>query len=497
MDELEKAHQEIESPPAPEEPKKGPGRPRKEKKEDNEIFTSFLETEEYILEQVKIATHATHATLPTDTEYIKYNKNSREIERIKSFEHEGKLYRPITGKILDKVVLLPTEATDYGDVDKLVKQLRKFFNDYFEAPKFSQNLFPYLVLFYWVYDRFPFIPYVHFMGLTGTGKTTAMEVFGSVCYKPINASGAITLASIFRIVSEWRGTLLIDEFAPGGESYREMLSLLKSGVSDQAVLRVEGERKRTVEAYIVKSPKLFTSEKPIMDIGLRSRVIEVHMEKNVKEVPLFRRNKFLVEAQKLRNKLLMWRLHKLEGIEDALDKLEYGFKSLQAFDGRTQQVITPIYYMANQEARKDIINFAKEQEEETLRERRESLDGQIFQFIIDKYDPNGMIEVTINMIFEFLTKGDQNKYMTERKIASIVRKILMFDIQRAGHENVSTLILGGREDRIRELCNYYGIPVPNYSVARVARVANNEKSSTKGIKGEQASIEDVKGIFGA
>ena len=445
---------------------------KKSKKDDkNTIYTSFIETDNYILEQIVIATPATHATSPAESRYLKFDKNLGTIEKIDKFENNKLTYKPIVGDILNKgVVLLPTDAIDYENTDKLVKQLRDFFNKYFEAPNFSQNLFPYLTLFYWVYDRFPFIPYVHFMGRTGTGKTTAMEVLGSVCYKPIDASGAITLASIFRVVSEWKGTLLIDEFAPGGDGYREMLALLKSGVSDRSVLRVEGEKKKEVCAYIVKSPKMFTSEKPIHDVGLRSRVIEVKMEKNTRKIPLYRQNDFLEEAQELRNKLLFWRLKKLSEID--LTKIKFGFKSLSSFDGRTQQVITPIYYMANKEAKKDIVKFAKEQEEETLRERRESIDGQIFQFIVDNFDPEGTEEITLPQLFEDISQTANNKYMTSRKIANITRKILGIEIERQGHENTRTLILRGREEKLKELCQYYGISVPSAWVARVAGVAD-------------------------
>ncbi len=353
--------------------------------------------------------------------------------------------------------MLPNETKEYGNINKLIKQLREFFNEYFEAPDFSQNLFPYLVVFYWVYDRFPFIPYVHFLGRTGTGKTTAMEVLGSVCYKPIDASGAISLASIFRVVSQWKGTLLIDEFYPGGDKYKEMLSLLKSGVSNRVVLRVEGEKKREVMAYVVKSPKLFTSEKPISDVGLRSRVIEVRMEKNTRRIPLYRQKDFLDEAQELRNKLLLWRFRKLSKID--LTKIKYGFKKLRVFDGRTQQVITPIYYMANKEAKKDIVRFAKEQEEETIRERREALDGQAFVVIYDCYKKG--IEPSLSEIAEVLNKN--SKYpITERRLGNIVRKMLGFDIQRLGHDNISTVISSKDHEKIEESCKYYGIKFEKY-----------------------------------
>ena len=471
MDKLEKARQRIEGKKETKLVKKAKDKKISNNNNNNNIYISYFETDDYILEQVISATRATRATSPTDTSFLCFNKVSGTIEEISNFKYEGRTYYPITGQLLDhNVVMLPTKAQEYGSIDKLVKQLRNFFNEYFEAPKFSQNLFPYLVIFYWVYDRFPFIPYVHFLGRTGTGKTTAMEVLGSVSYKPIDASGAITLASIFRVVSEWRGTLLIDEFSPGGDNYREMLSLLKSGVSDRAVLRVEGEKKREVVAYIVKSPKMFTSEKPIMDVGLRSRVIEVRMEKNTKRIPLYRQKEFLTEAQEIRNKLLLWRFRKLGNID--LSEIKYGFKALRGFDGRTQQVITPIYYMANKEAKKDIIKFAREQEEETLRERRESMDGQVFEIIINKF--TSTTAVTLSMIFEELTKTDKNKFLTERKLGNVIRKLLGIDIERRGHENIRTLVLEGKEKKLKELGIYYGIVISLDGVAQDAQDADDE-----------------------
>lgn len=477
------------SPPIPEEPKK-----KSKKDDDDTIYTSYIDNDLYILEEVKSATHATHATHAADTQFACFNKASREVTYLNEFKYDGKVYKPIVSKLLDENgILLPSEAKDYGEVGDLVQELKDFFNKYFEAPEFSQNLFPYLVLFYWVYDKFPFIPYIHFMGRTGTGKSTAMEVVGSVCYKPIDASGAITLASIFRIVNEWKGTLLIDEFNPGGEGYQEMLSLLKSGVSDRLVLRVEGERKRKVEAYVVKSPKLFTSEKPINDAGLRSRVIEVKMERNKNQVPLFRRKGFLVKAQDLRNKLLMWRFNKLDGIEDALDKLEFGFKELQSFDGRTQQVITPIYYMADAKARAAILSLAKEQEEETLRERRESIDGQIFQYIADNWKEDGSTNITITDIFKNLTEGDKNKRLTERKIGSIVRKMHGFEIKRSGHDNQNTIIFEKKEDKLNELSEYYGLKV--VFAECVACVACVAEENDRPREQEAYNENDIKNIF--
>jgi hypothetical protein len=255
---------------------------------------------------------------------------------------------------------------------------------------------------------------------------------------------------------------MLDEFNAGGDNYQEMLSLLKSGVSNKAVLRVEGEGKKEVKAFIVKSPKIFTSEKPVGDAGLRSRIIEVKMEPNKFRVPLFRLNKFLVKAEEIRSKLLLWRLRKLSQIN--LDEIEYGFEELKGFQGRVQQVITPIYYMADEHSRIEIAEFAKEQQEETLRERREAIDGQIFEIIYDCHI-NKILPSLIH-ITEQINKGSKFP-LNEKKVAGIIRKILGFDIQKVGHENIRTVMLQNQEERLEDLREYYGVP----SLARVASVA--------------------------
>ena len=438
----------------------------KEGKEDKPIEISYLETPDYILEQIKLATLANDATLAKDM-YIIYNKAKNSYEMDEDFEFENKLYKPIRDDLLDKgAITLPSGVEEYGTTNELINEITQFFFENFEVPKFYEKFLPYLCLFYWVYDKFPFIPYLHFVGRTTTGKTTAMEVFGSICYKPIDASGSITLSPIFRTSSTWRGTLLLDEFDTSGESYKELIAFLKSGTGDRRVLRTEGEGTKSVKAHIAKSPKVFTSERPVYDAGLQSRTITVMMNESTRPIPLYRLNEFNEQAASLRNKLLLWRLRNLNKID--LKDIKFGFEELKNFDKRVQQVVTPIYYLADKSAKKEIIEFATEHQEETLRERRESLEGVIFEAILEKYENRE--EVTISMIYEKIG----NEKLTAKRIANIIRKVLQFDIIRQGHENVSKVILEGKDDKIKHLCLYYGLGISPARVASVASVANGE-----------------------
>ena len=180
----------------------------------------------------------------------------------------------------------------------------------------------------------------------------------------------------------------------------------------------------------------------------------------------------------IRNKLLLWRLRNFNKVD--LKAVEFGFPELETFDRRVQQVITPIYYFSDESIKKEILLFAREQEEETKRERRENLDGKIFEFIYENRTSN----ITISLIHDYLNKGKQ-KEVSERRIGGIIRSVLGFDIDRVGHENIRTIVLEKREDKIADLAKYYGCESTNTintssetRVAQDASVADDLTDST-------------------
>lgn len=474
----------------------------KEEKE-NIRHLSYFENEESILEQIIPATRATSATRAPETAFLKFDKYSGSTEVINEYQDPDVpdlVYQPIKDELLSTgAISLPSGVEEYGNTKDLINDIKKFLDKYFEVPGFYEKLLPYLVLFYWVYEKFPFVPYLHFVGRTATGKSTAMEVLGSICYKPIDASGAVTIASIFRVASTWRGTLLLDEFTSGGDNYHEMISFLKSGVSNKVVLRVEGDKEKSVRAYIVKSPKMFTSEDPITDAGLQSRTMVIRMQKNRRPVPLYRLNSYKIDATILRNKLLLYRFRTLNSVD--LTDIEYGFKELSVFDSRVQQVITPIYYLSDEDTRVDILGFAKEQQEETVRERREALPGQIFQVIADSYPAEPALKFITSEINKL--KNSEKDY-TEKRIANNIRKILGFNIKRTGHENISVVDLSDNE-KFQELYDYYGLhgentlfttpPVLEARVAGVASVATTVQTTSEEIITDDLTAQEVEAIF--
>jgi hypothetical protein len=433
----------------------------KKKDDENTVRISFLETPDYILEQISNADDADDADAtrrPPGSCFARYSKLNDTVDYVEYFSYKNKMYYPIVDDIITKNgILLPTAVKEYKNTKEITDNIYNYFQKNMQLPRFFERFLPHLVLFYWVYEKFPFIPYVHFVGSTGTGKSTAMEVFGSICYKTIETTGSLTVASMFRVATSWKGTLLIDEFDKVGENINEIYSFLKAGVSDKLVIRTEGEGMKQLRAYVVKSPKIFTSENPIGDAGLQSRTMVVKMEKNDRKIPLYRLKEDNLEAQEIRNQLLLWRFRNFNKIN--LQDIKYGFEELRAFDSRVQQIITPVYYFSDEETKKDILEFAKEQQQETMTSRRESLPGNIFEIMLDIW--NRGEEVQVKNLTSLLNEEQRGKgyktELTEKKISNIIRKILGFDLERRGHDRNAWVIRNTTVESNKKM--YYDIEV--------------------------------------
>jgi len=194
----------------------------------------------------------------------------------------------------------------------------------------------------------------------------------------------------------------------------------------------------------------------------------IEMQKSKRRIPLIKQQRFYDKAMILRNKLLLWRLRNLGNIN--LAEIEYGYPELSVFDRRVQQVLTPIYYLSDEESRKTILEFATIQEQQTKEERMDSIEGEIFQAIVNSLP----VDPSLKYITTTINEEKSRRAYTEKKIANIVKKILQFDIRRVGHENISTVMVSEKPSRLEDLIDYFGVIPPSESVACVANDANGE-----------------------
>jgi hypothetical protein len=115
----------------------------------------------------------------------------------------------------------------------------------------------------------------------GSGKTRFLLNVGSLCYKPIFASGASTVSPLFRLLQAFRGTLIIDEgdFRFSDEKV-EVIKILNNGnAKGFPVLRGDTVRGREFipNAYQVYGPKLVATRGFFEDKALESRCLTEEM----------------------------------------------------------------------------------------------------------------------------------------------------------------------------------------------------------------------------
>jgi hypothetical protein len=147
------------------------------------------------------------------TSLVKWQEGSMETAPSFKLEKDWEVlpYRPENPLLHQRIILFPMGVQEYQDDETLIRQIRSFIHRYVDVSETFELIAAYYVLLTWVYDAFNEIPYLRVRGDYGSGKTRFLLTVGSICYKPIFASGASTVAPLFHILDQVGGTLVLDE----------------------------------------------------------------------------------------------------------------------------------------------------------------------------------------------------------------------------------------------------------------------------------------------
>jgi len=213
----------------------------------------------------------------------------------------------------NSVVLFPSGVAEYGEESDLLDDIRRYLRRYVDLDPVFLEIACHYVLLSWVYDRFNELPYLRVRGDYGSGKTRFLVTVGSICYRPIFASGASTVAPLFHILDRMGGTLIVDEadFRFSDET-ADIAKILNNGnTRGFPVLRCEKASNQEIRprSYAVFGPKLVASRHSYADVALESRFIteDMGMRPVRKNIPIALPDRQREEAQQLRNKLLLYR----------------------------------------------------------------------------------------------------------------------------------------------------------------------------------------------
>lgn len=291
-------------------------------------------------------------------------------------------YSPRNNLLTNEVVLFPSGPTEYESEQGLVESIKAFIHRYVDVSPLFEQIASYYVLFTWVYDAFNELPYLRLRGDTGSGKTRFLLTVGSLCYKPIFASGASTVSPLFRILDSIGGTLIVDEgdFRFSDEK-AELVKILNNGNGRGfPVLRSESVsgREFSPRAYSVFGPKLIATRGYFQDRALESRCLteETGGRKLREDIPINLTAEYKREALALRNQLLTFRFQNLakRTVDPSLVD--------RSIEPRLAQVFVPLLSVIEDAgSRQALRQVAREYNRELVADRGMDVEAQVLEII--------------------------------------------------------------------------------------------------------------------
>ncbi|MEM8484447.1 MAG: hypothetical protein AAF564_02805 [Bacteroidota bacterium] len=331
-----------------------------------------------------------------------------------------------------KVLLLAEEPIEYGTQEELVTRIQAFIHKYVHVSPRFEKLASYYVLLTWIYDCFNELPYLRLKGNPGSGKTRFLLIVGSICYKPLFASGASTVSPLFRMLDKIQGTLILDEgdFRLSDER-AEIVKILNNGnARGFPVLRSEvtpwGEY--SPHAFYVYGPKIVATRKAFEDPALETRCITEEMGTGDlrRDIPLNLTEEYENEALRLRNQLLMFRLRSYR-------KQEFPDLSHLDLEPRLIQVLRPLFSIIQDEkTRQELIELATEYQSNMEGYRGMQIEAQILQVIADLKEQDVVLSVRdITSWFNDRYTEGYDKPLTARGIGRIIRESLQLTTRKS------------------------------------------------------------------
>jgi len=304
--------------------------------------------------------------------------DGKEVKYEDEVQVDELVYIPVTAEeVQKKAILLPTKAEEYGNDNKLDKEIKDFITKWLDIPDDVLQFALWNIKRSWVYDRFHTLNYLRALGDTGVGKTRFLDVLGQIHYKAIATSGATTAAPVFRIIEKWRGTLIMDEadFSKSDEA-QDIIKIINMGYEKgKFVMRCDQNDASKISLFDPYCPKIMATRRTFQDKATESRCItQVMKETTRKNIPYNLNDDFFNATQKIRNKLLMWRFRNYNNI-DPNKSIDLGLD----LEPRVKQIVNSFIslFCDDKKQLEKFKVFIKNYQEELIDERRNSYYGGV------------------------------------------------------------------------------------------------------------------------
>ena len=389
------------------------------------------------------------------TQFLVY-KNC-EILKQDSYKSSGQEiipYAPTHEFLRHKVLLFPEKTESYGSTKKLVHSIREYIHKYVDLSDEFEIIATHYVLLTWLFDCHNVLGYLRIRGDFGTGKTRFLQVIGGICYKPIFASGAATIAPLFHLLNDIGGTLIMDESDFYQSSEKSLIAkILNNGnAKGFPVLRCEKTKDHsfTTKSFNVFGPKILASRGRFDDDALESRFLTENagVRPLRPDVPRKIGKALEKEALTLRSKLLQFRFDQFH--KDRLVKT-----TENQLNPRIDQILSPLLEFMPDDEKEIVISWARQNEIQQQHERGMQLPAHVLGVLTSLFENQKSVQ--IGKIREEVIKryGDHYDYpLTAKAVGSVVRNQLHLKTRQSGGRY---FVDDNEKEKVKLLALRYGI----------------------------------------
>jgi|TARA_Y100000034_G_scaffold30695_1_gene37496 hypothetical protein len=450
----------------------------KSKKKEDKEKKKFINR--YVDEENKIIIEQVYNRKENKSQLCIYNFNTDEVRYVDYWEANGLKYFPKEGEELQKgAVLLPSKAEEYND-EELDKEIRNHITSWLDVPEEVTKFGIWNTKRSWVYDKFHSLNYLRALGDTGLGKSRYLNTFGAIHYTPIFTTGATTPAPLFRIIDKWRGTLVMDEAdLKRSDESEDTIKIINLGFEkNNFIMRCDQNDASKIDFFDPYCPKILATRRSFQDKATESRCITHVMGiTKIKDIPVNLNKEFYNSAEKLRNKLLMWRFKNYFKI-DLNKKYE-----IPGIEPRVQQIVSSYISLFgdNEKQMKSFVEYIQNYQSDLIEERQSSFEGLIIG-VIHKLLQKEIVDFTSKDIIEEggFTTGKNDKPMQPRALNSFLKSL--------GFEKTIPKKVEGKTKRcipldmkmLENLFERYGYEVTE--VTMDTEISQNNKREEKGQK---------------
>lgn len=398
-----------------------------------------------------------------ETAFVTYDKKDGTTALVPSLEFPNRIIMPLPPEHGYLVIYKQcSDVEEYGDTLTLVKELCDFLSVWIDMEERYLKIVAFYVLLTYIYDSFLEVPYLHITGDLSKGKSRlAVDLLGSLCFRPIVTIGVSSIASLMRVMQGIKGTLIIDEFEMRASDQKagEIIQMLNASYKkDIAIFRcdVEGSKskKMKVETFDLFGPKILVSRGPLKDDALNSRALPILLNRTSRDdISLLIKPALARDALALRNKLLLWRFRNrsrtVEDADQSFGQMELTKRVAQLF--ALMSIVTkddPDMFLF-------LKSYAEEMQRENARTRSDSMAGNVVALL------HGEASKTIRKEYIFMIPDlvaslneDSERKLTTTYLSRFVHKELQIKTVRRGHENTRQFDIS--LDALNELFARYG-----------------------------------------